>query len=124
MNFHILFPLDKTYKNCGKDLLRSTLFRGHCRIRLLNNISAAPVVFGHANVMNWAGSSFEDIGIQLTDAFRRAGIYADLIPSSEIADKALRVDDRGEIWYGKQRYAAVVLHRPEFENRTTAEFFQ
>lgn len=41
MNFHILFPLDKTYKDSGKDLLRSTLFRGHCRIRLLNNISAA-----------------------------------------------------------------------------------
>ena len=131
MNFHILHPLgDKTYKDCGKDLLRSTLFRGDCRIRLLNNISAAPVdcpvavVFGHANVMNWAGSSFEDIGTQLTDAFWRAGIYADLIPSSEIADKALRVDDRGEIWYGKQRYAAVVLYRPEFENRTTAQFFQ
>ena len=131
MNFHNIYPCpDKINKDSGKDLLRSTLFRGDSRIRLLNNISDTPldcpvaVVFGHTNVMNWAGPSFEDIGTQLTDAFWRAGIYADLIPSTEITNGSLRVDDQGQIWYGKQRYEAVVLYRPEFENPTTAEFFQ
>jgi hypothetical protein len=76
------------------------------------------------NGLNWAGPSFNDIGTQLTDLFWQAGIYADLIPSTEIAEKALRVDDNGDVWYGKQRYAAVVLYRPEFENAATAEFFQ
>jgi hypothetical protein len=131
MNFHILFPVrERSYKECGKDLLRSNLLRADCRIRILNNISDAPldcpvaVIFGHANVMNWAASSFEDIGTQLTDTFWRAGVYADLIPSSEITNGSLRVDDKGNVWYGKQRYAALVLYQPEFENPSTAEFFQ
>jgi len=47
-----------------------------------------------------------------------------LIPSSEIGDPALRVGKDGYIWYGKQRYEAVALHQPEFENAATAEFFQ
>ncbi len=130
MNFHVLYPSSPPWVERGKDLLRSSLVRGDCRIRLLNSISDAPVdcpvavIFGHANVMNWAGPSFNDIGTQLTDLFWQAGIYADLIPSTEIAEKALRVDDNGDVWYGKQRYAAVVLYRPEFENAATAEFFQ
>ncbi len=130
MNFHVLHPRRESFCECGKALLRSDLLRSDCRIRLLNFISDAPVdspvavVFGHANVMNWAGPGFDDIGTQLTDAFWRTGIYADLIPSTEIAEKALRVDDHGDVWYGKQRYAAVVLYRPEFEDRTTAGFFQ
>ena len=130
MNFHGLYPAGGTAVKLGKDLLRSDLMRGDSRIRLLNNISDAPVdcpvavIFGHPNVMNWAGPSFNDIGTQLTDAFWRAGIYADLIPSSEITGKVLRVDAKGEVWFGKQRYSAVVLYNPEFENTTTADFFQ
>jgi len=130
MNFHVLYPTKPPWLERGKDLLRSDLMRGDCRIRLLNSISDAPVdcpvavIFGHPNVMNWAGPSFNDIGTQLTDAFWRAGIYADLIPSSEIAGKVLRVDAKGEVWFGKQRYSAVVLYNPEFENTTTADFFQ
>jgi hypothetical protein len=131
MNFHILYHVpNRSYAECGKDLLRSDLIRADSRICLLNYISDAPldcpvvVVFGHTNVMNWGGPSFDDIGTQLTDEFWRAGIYADLIPSSEIAEKALQVDENGEIWYGKQRYSAVILYHPEFENPTTAEFFQ
>lgn len=130
MNFHVIYPSKPPWVERGKDLLRSSLLRGDSRIRLLNCISDAPVdcpvavIFGHANVMNWAGPSFNDIGTQLTDLFWQAGLYADLIPSTEIAEKALRVDDNGDVWYGKQRYAAVVLYRPEFENAATVEFFQ
>lgn len=82
------------------------------------------VIFGHAGAMNWAGPAFDDVGMELTDAFWRAGYYADLIPTSELRDKALRVDADGNIWFGQQRYAAVVLYHPEFENATTAGFFQ
>jgi hypothetical protein len=64
------------------------------------------------------------VGTELTDIFWRAGYYADLIPSSEIRNKALRVDEEGNVWYGRQRYAAVVLYHPEFESGATAEFFQ
>ena len=131
MNFHIIFPVPhKDYKEGGKKLLRTSVLRGDSRVRLLNNISDAPldcpvaVVFGHAGVMNWAGPAFEDIGTGLTDAFWRAGFYADLIPTSEITNGSLRVDENGDVWYGKQRYAAVVLHQPEFENPSTAEFFR
>lgn len=129
MNFHIIYPTS-SFKEGGKALLRTELLRGDSRIRLLNRISDAPldcpvaVVFGHANVMNWAGPAFEDTGTRVTDAFWRMGYYADLIPSTEISNGSLRVDEQGEVWYGKQRYAAVVLHQPEFENRSTAEFFQ
>jgi len=35
-----------------------------------------------------------------------------------------RIDADWNIWFGQQRYAAVVLYHPEFENATTAGFFQ
>jgi len=41
-----------------------------------------------------------------------------------LRDQALRVDADGNVWFGRQRYAAVVLYHPEFENATTAGFFQ
>jgi hypothetical protein len=130
MNFHILYPSSPPYHERGKDLLRTNVPRGDCRIRLLNFISQSPVecpvavIFGHACAMNWAGPAFDDVGTELTDAFWRAGYYADLIPSSEARDQALRVDEEGNIWYGRQRYAAVVLYHPEFETAATAEFFR
>ncbi len=104
--------------------------RGNSRIRLLNCIARAPldcpvaVVFGHACAMNWAGPAYDDVGIALTDALWQAGYPADLIPSSEIANNALRINKDGAIQYGPQQYAAVVLYHPEFENETTAAFFR
>ncbi|MCX6872692.1 MAG: hypothetical protein NTW21_02635 [Verrucomicrobia bacterium] len=130
MNFHVLWGGEGPAAELGKKLLRSPVIRADCRIRLLNFISAAPVecpvavIFGHAGAMNWAGPAYDDVGMELTDAFWRAGYYADLIPSSELRDQALRVDAEGDIWFGQQRYAAVVLYHPEFENATTADFFQ
>ena len=130
MNFHVLWGGEGPAAELGKKLLRSPVIRADCRIRLLNFISAAPVecpvavIFGHAGAMNWAGPAYDDVGMELTDAFWRAGYYADLIPTSELRDPALRVDADGNIWFGQQRYAAVVLYHPEFENATTAGFFQ
>jgi hypothetical protein len=129
MNFHVLFPLAVDGVALSKALLRTGVLAADCRIRLLNFISAAPVdcpvavVFGHANAMNWAGGSHNDTGTELADSFWRAGVYSDLIPSSEIGDPALRVGRDGYIWYGRQRYESVVLYHPEFEKETTAEFF-
>ena len=130
MNFHVLYPYaGNIYADWGKALLRSRVLRGDCRIRLLNFITQAPldcpvaVIFGHANAMNWAGGSFQELGTRLTDAFWQQGFYADLIPSSEIGSPELRVGDDGCVWYGRQRYSAVVLYHPEFERPTTAAFF-
>ena len=131
MNFHQLYPTNSnSWLDDVKGILKGNMKRGDCRIRLLNFISKVPVdcpvavIFGHANVMNWAGKNFEDVGIPLTDICWRAGYYADLIPSSEINEKSLRIDDKGFVWFGKQKYAAVVLYQPEFENKSTAEFFK
>lgn len=129
-NFHVLFPCPSTYTEAGKSLLRSKVVRADCRVRLLNFISNAPVdspvavIFGHACAMNWAGPAYDDVGTELADAFWRAGYYADLIPTSELREGAMRVDADGGVWFGRQRYAAVVLYHPEFENAATAEFFQ
>lgn len=128
MNFHPLFPSSRADLDTG--LLRSKVAAIDCRIRLLNLISDAPVdcpvavIFGHAAAMNWAGPAYDNIGMDITDALWRVGMYADLIPSSEIGGKALRVGRDGYIWFGRQRYAAVVLHQPEFEKPGTAKFFQ
>lgn len=129
-NFHVLFPCPPTYTEAGKALLRSKVVQADCRVRMLNFISKTPVdcpvavIFGHACAMNWAGPAYDDLGTELTDAFWHAGYYADLIPSSELREGALRVDADGSVWFGRQRYAAVVLYHPEFENAATAEFFQ
>ena len=110
-------------------VLSSDFVRAETRVRLLNYIDPSPlncpvaVVFGHAAAMNWAGPAFEQVGMNLIDSLWRMGIPADLIPSSEIENNSLQVDKNGYIRYGKQRYAAVVLYNPEFENAGTATFF-
>ena len=99
------------------------------RIHLLNFISEAPldcpvaVIFGHTAMRNWAASEYDDAGVQVADAFWRAGYPADLIPSSEIENGSLRIDADGFLCYGRQRYAAAVLYHPELENIGIAEFF-
>ena len=132
IDFHPVYPLRGKHGRYARyeALLRGGLMRGDCRIRLLNFISKSPldcpvaVVFGHACAMNWAGPAYDDVGIGVTDGLWRAGFPADLIPTSEIGGKALRVGDDGCVQYGPQRYAAVVLYHPEFERPETAAFWQ
>ncbi|MCR4824092.1 MAG: hypothetical protein K5849_01915 [Bacteroidales bacterium] len=100
------------------------------KIHLLNFISEAPldcpvaVIFGHNGLRNWAADGYDDSGVQVADAFWRAGYPADLIPSSEIENGSLKVDSEGYICYGRQRYQAAVLYQPELENLAVAEFFK
>jgi hypothetical protein len=82
------------------------------------------VIFGHAAAMNWAGPFFNDVGMELVDRLWKEGYAADLIPTSEIENGSLRIDDKGRICYGDQKYAAAVLYHPEFERKDTAQFFQ
>jgi hypothetical protein len=74
--------------------------------------------------MNWAGPAYDDVGMALADSLMRAGIAVDLIPSSEIHNGSLVMDEDGWIRYGPQRYEALVLYHPEFERETTASFFR
>jgi hypothetical protein len=110
-------------------IVGSDYIRAETRVHLLNYINPAPldcpvaVIFGHTSAMNWAGSGFDDVGMKLVDSLWRRGIPADLIPSSEIWNKSLKIDKDGYISYGSQRYAAVVLYNPEFEKQSTADFF-
>ncbi len=112
-----------------KGILGSDYVRAETRIRLLNFIDPVPldcpvaVVFGHASTMNWAGPYFEDTGMKLVDRLWSMGIPTDLIPTSEIENKNLIIDNNGWIKYGDQRYAAVVLYNPEFEKLSTSIFF-
>ncbi len=129
-NYHILYPAPGPFRECGKALLRSPVIRADCRVRLLNFVSPAPldcpvlVVFGQRCAMNWAGPDYDNVGTELADAFWSAGYYADLVPSSEIADSALGIAKDGRIRYGLQRYEAAVLFNPQYEGPETAELFR
>jgi len=129
VNYHPIFPAGSDLTNI-KPLLRGSLMRGDCRVRLLNFISKSPldcpiaVIFGHANAMNWAGKNYEDIGLNLTDQFWQNGYPVDLIPSTEVKDNQLVISSDNYIQYGPQKYEAVVLYHPEFEGSQFASFFQ
>jgi hypothetical protein len=111
-------------------LSNAEIMQAENRVRLLNYVNKSPldcpvaVIFGQANAMNWAGTNFEDVGMALVDSLWCKGYPADLIPTTEIENGSLRVDSTGAVWYGKQRYSAVVLYHPEFEKKTTAAFFK
>jgi len=131
VNYHPVYP----GREDGRPWARKPLWsggqmRGDCRVRMLNFISKTQVdcpvavIFGHASAINWTGPGYADAGDSLANAFWETGFYADLIPSSEIASSALRIDDDGFVRYGNQKYAAVVLYRPEFEKPGTGEFFK
>jgi len=131
IDFHPVYPWKGKMPRSEiyKALLRGGIMRGDCRIRLLNFITNAPlhcpvaVIFGHACAMNWAGPTYDDVGLGVADGLWRAGYPADLIPSSEIGDPALKIAKNGSVQYGPQRYRAVVLYHPQFERPTTAAFF-
>ena len=60
----------------------------------------------------------------MCDKLWAEGYYTDLIPSSEIANGSLKIAEDGQIQYGPQRYAAVVLYHPDGERPEIAEFFR
>ena len=128
INYHRPYPVDNL-DDARTELLRGDLMLAESRVHLLNFISQSPldcpvaVVFGHASAMNWNGSGFNDVGMEVANSFWQQGYPADLIPSSEIENKNLHIDDEGWICYGTQRYSAVVLYNPEFEKPSTAAFF-
>ncbi len=128
INYHPPWPTESREK-ARNELLRGNLMHAESRVRLLNFISQSPldcpvaVVFGHACAMNWAGPAYNDVGMEVADSFWREGFPADLIPSSEIENKSLYINEEGWVCYGPQRYAAVVLYHPEFEKSSTVAFF-
>lgn len=126
MNFHPLWPSD--LDRLTRSLLDGELLRADCRIRLLDFISTAPidcpvaVLFGHPAFLNWADDGFADAGLAIADALWEKGIYADLIPTSEIASGAVTLAPDGSLAYGPQRYVAAVVYHPQFERPGLAEF--
>lgn len=129
INYHPIYPDPENIAHRDLALLKGDLMRADCRIRLLNYISRSPIncpvaiVFGHTCAMNWAGPAYDDVGMDLASRLMREGIPVDLIPTSEIWNNSLVVDVNGQISYGPQKYAAVILYHPEFEKASTAEFF-
>ena len=131
INYHPIYPRPKNYTERGfRDLLRGDLMRADCRVRMLNFISKTPVdcpvalIFGHACAANWTQKSFGDCGLALAASLRAAGYPADLIPSSEIGRPELRIGAEGALWYGPQRYEAVVLFEPQFEGAATSDLIR
>ncbi|VAX18962.1 hypothetical protein MNBD_IGNAVI01-529 [hydrothermal vent metagenome] len=128
INFHRPYPNDNL-DEARKELLRGNLMLAESRVHLLNFISQSQldcpvaVVFGHASAMNWSGPGYNDVGMEVADNFWQEGFLADLIPSSEIENKNLYINNDGWICYGPQRYSAVILYNPEFEKSSTAAFF-
>ncbi|HRZ80836.1 MAG TPA: sialidase family protein [Candidatus Hydrogenedentes bacterium] len=132
INYHPLYPAPEGMDRMDRiaALLAPDIVAGESRLRLLPLISRAPVdcpvavIFGHAAAMNWAGPAYGEVGLGLTDAFWRAGYYADLIPSSEVISGAFRLDRESRtLAYGAQRYAAVVLCNIDLEEEAFASPF-
>ena len=130
LNVHPLYPRpDLKVGEREFALMRSGLMAGMARLRMLDFITRAPldcpvaVIFGHACAMNWAGPSYNNVGLGVASALDFKGYHADLIPSSLVASKALKIDAEGYVCLGPQRYRAVVLYRPEFGDEEELAFF-
>lgn len=131
LNVHPLYPRpDLTGGERDFTLMRSGLMAGLTRLRMLDFITRAPldcpvaVVFGHACAMNWAGPSYNRVGMAVAGALCEAGYPADLFPSSLVGSAALRIDAEGYVCLGPQRYRAVVLYQPEFGDEAELAFFE
>lgn len=130
INWHQLYPSNLAKLNVNLFPVAGKLFRADCRIQLLNYISTRPVdcpvaiIFSHPRACNWTAGSWGDSGWQLCDQLWQAGVYADLIPSSEIASGALKLADDGRLQYGPQKYALAVLYQPEYERPAVGAFFR
>ncbi len=130
LNVHPLYPRPDL-KGGERDfgLMRSGLMAGMTRLRMLDFITRAPlecpvaVVFGHACAMNWTQPSYDNVGLGVASMLCANGYPADLMPSSLVAAKALKLDAEGYVCLGPQRYRAVVLYQPEFGDETELAFF-
>jgi hypothetical protein len=132
INYHQVFPYPDwlTSPDWNKALLTGKLMRAEARVQLLNHISTqaidcpVAVVFGHAAATHWTAPGFADVGMKVADKLWESGYYADLIPTSEIAEGALKTGEDGSVQYGPQRYKALILHHPEYEGRETLDFLK
>ena len=131
LNVHPLYPREDLKTGQRETLLmQSGLMDGMARIRMLDFITRAPldcpaaVVFGHACAMNWAGPSYNRVGLEIASALCAEGYPTDLVPSSLAESSTLRIDDDGYVCLGPQRYRAVVLYRPEFCGQRELAFFR
>lgn len=131
LNVHPLYPREDLKTGQRETLLmQSGLMDGMTRIRMLDFITRAPldcpvaVVFGHACAMNWAGPSYNRVGLEIASALCAEGYPTDLIPSSLAESSTLRIDDDGYLCLGPQRYRVVVLYRPQFCGQRELTFFR
>ena len=131
LNVHPFYPRsDLSLGETQLAMMRQRFMAGMSRLRMLDFITRAPldcpvaVVFGHACAMNWAGPSYNRVGLEIASALCADGYPADLIPSSLIGANALRFDGDGFVCLGPQRYRAVVLHQPEFGDENELAFFE
>ena len=130
LNIHPIYPRsDMTIGEAHLALMRERFMTGMSRLRMLDFITRAPldcpvaVVFGHACAMNWAGPSYNRVGLEVASALCAGGYPADLMPSSLVGLSALRMDGEGYVCLGPQRYRAVVLYQPEFGGEDERAFF-
>lgn len=131
LNVHPLYPRpDLRDGETYRALLRHGLMAGTSRLRMLDAITRAPldcpvaVIFGHACAMNWAGPSYNSVGLEIASRLCAEGYPADLFPTSLAGKPALRLDHDGYLCLGPQRYRIAVLHQPEFGSDKELAFFE
>ena len=131
LNVHPLYPrADVGLEEAHLALMRGRFMTGMNRLRMLDFITRAPldcpvaIVFGAACAMNWAGPSYNQVGLEIASALCAGGYPADLIPSSLVGGPALRIDGDGYVCLGPQRYRAVVLYQPEFGDKQELAFLE
>jgi len=131
VNVHPLYPRsDLGLGEAHLALMRQRFMTGMSRLRMLDFITRAPidcpvaVVFGNAAAMNWAGPSYNRVGLEIASTLCAAGYPADLVPSSLATSSALQLDASGYVCLGPQRYRALVLYQPEFGDLQELAFFQ
>jgi hypothetical protein len=128
VNFHPLWP-SKLDQTAQLRLLQSPVMMAERRIRLLDFITHAPldcpvaVVFGHAAAVNWLGPHFGDIGVDFAEELWKTGFPADIIPSTEIENGSLHIEQE-YVRYGAQRYRALVFLNTLYEPAGTFEFLK
>ena len=130
LNVHPLYPLKDVpilKRHC--DLIRHPAMKAMERLRMLDYITHAPVnspvavIFGHTAAMNWTHPSYNSVGLNTASALSEQGYPVDIFPSSLVEASALKIDEKGYLYLGPQRYSAVVLYEPEFGRAEDAAFF-